>query len=593
MEELPKLPGNSFPDLRRVNFKVPHTFDWYNGYPVMRDVCTGIGSQPLDIDSIAYAYDPESVSFDPSMIYGRTKSFIPPVFKPHFVLYDKKCLFFKGVYTQIVEKELRIRKVQLVYFLEDDTLTVSEPETLNAGYIQGKLVKRGRYPRDASGQLLHWKDLNVGLDLLLNGMNIHLYECDKFTREYLKSQGLEVNPNETCPPDPYTEKRRSMVQPKTHITSDVDAMKKMLMFEGKVLRFTALYDDLGREWEAKTKYNINYFLQDDTVEIIEIRGRNSGSEGRPKILKRTRVPQYFQAVKDTLPAYMEMTEDDVPVYLGPPDFVIGKTVNIFNRRYLIIDCDNFTRKYYETYYKILQPDPIKVEKKEEKLLSQPLPTYTGIGSPEDSIQSWYNIIPKAPKKDEVRLLVNMNKKLRYTAVLDWVHPEDEGREFIIGYRLSDGFIQIDELKKENSGHKGGGFLKPMLVQKPGTDRNNPEYLTPNDFVLGEVVPIFGHRFKITGVDLAVYRYMVANPEKFSEEAIADVRRHLVREGLLTEDIKDVAEYRRREEIAQPNIQDEGDTIEGFSALDVPIEKHPSEKAVCHVKQAGEAVVPLL
>lgn len=63
--------------------------------------------------------------------------------------------------------------------------------------------------------------------------------------------------------------------------------------------------------------------------------------------------------------------------------------------------------------------------------------------------------------------------------------------------------------------------------------------------------VFGHRFKITGADLAVYRYMEANPEKFSSEAMNCMRTHMVRQGLLNEEIKDRAEFEMRHDSCPP------------------------------------------
>lgn len=59
----------------------------------------------------------------------------------------------------------------------------------------------------------------------------------------------------------------------------------------------------------------------------------------------------------------------------------------------------------------------------------------------------------------------------------------------------------------------------------------------------------------------MYRYMEANPEKFSPELLAQVRKSLTREGHLTEDIKDVADFRRREEIAEPTMATEHEKFE--------------------------------
>lgn len=90
-----------------------------------------------------------------------------------------------------------------------------------------------------------------------------------------------------------------------------------------------------------------------------------------------------------------------------------------------------------------------------------------------------------------------------------------------------------------------------------------------------MVNIFGHRFIINGVDLAVYRYMEANPNKFKRDVIDEVRKHLVRQNLLTEDVKEVADFRKREEIAEPVFQEPLD-IQPVSISG----KRPLEKPTC-------------
>jgi len=73
-----------------------------------------------------------SYRFDPSLTYGRVKKHEVSQFIPHFVLYDKICLTFRAFFKQpVFESPLehyRVRKVNILYFLEDDTITVMEPE---------------------------------------------------------------------------------------------------------------------------------------------------------------------------------------------------------------------------------------------------------------------------------------------------------------------------------------------------------------------------------------------------------------------------------------------------------------------------------
>lgn len=71
-------------------------------------------------------------SYDPVLTYGRVKN--PPVqpFRPKFVIYDKIVLTFKAFFKQSVPdsplENYRIRYVNIIYFMVDDTITVYEPE---------------------------------------------------------------------------------------------------------------------------------------------------------------------------------------------------------------------------------------------------------------------------------------------------------------------------------------------------------------------------------------------------------------------------------------------------------------------------------
>lgn len=75
--------------------------------------------------------------------------------------------------------------------------------TQNCGLSQGKLVRRGKISKNpAAGILYSWKDFNVGSEVELNGIVFHITDCDIFTREFLTSNGIEVNERECMPKDP-------------------------------------------------------------------------------------------------------------------------------------------------------------------------------------------------------------------------------------------------------------------------------------------------------------------------------------------------------------------------------------------------------
>lgn len=121
-------------------------------------------------------------------------------------------LHFKGYYTEeIIDspvEEDRVRYVELFYYLVDDSVSMTEPEIENSGLPQGRFLTRQRLPTGEGATILNWKDLNTAIDLMVYGKKIRLYECDLFTREYLTSEGIEVNANELAPHDFYIKSRR-------------------------------------------------------------------------------------------------------------------------------------------------------------------------------------------------------------------------------------------------------------------------------------------------------------------------------------------------------------------------------------------------
>ena len=55
----------------------------------------------------------------------------------------------------------------------------------------------------ADREYWHWTDLNIGTVLSVYGREITLTNCDTFTRSHLASEGVELAPVETGPPDIY------------------------------------------------------------------------------------------------------------------------------------------------------------------------------------------------------------------------------------------------------------------------------------------------------------------------------------------------------------------------------------------------------
>lgn len=217
---------------------------------------------------------------------------------------------------------------------------------------------------------------------------------------------------------------------------------------------------------------------------------------------------------------------------------VGETVLLFGRRFLLHDCDAFTRRYYSDMLGTPQPDAILIPARVKMPASAKyvVPPHIRFGSPEDTYASCLSLVPKPAKKNVIRQLANFPKKLRYSARIDAVHPEDEGRDFVLEYRLSDGTIQINETEKRNSGRREGCFLSFRPIPKPCTGKDNPEYYTPQDLFIGARINVYNRHFVITGADLFVYRYVEANRDKFCQEVRENLREYFLQQGMLQDDV---------------------------------------------------------
>lgn len=145
------------------------------------------------------------------LTYGKVKQPHIQPFRPHFVQFDRKQLTFHAYFKEGIPESpiehFRIRHVKIIYFLEDDSLTVIEPCVPNAGFKTGKIVRRAKMTKNVRGDYYTWKDFNIGIDMEFNGIVYHITDCDPFTKEFLQSQGIELNEIERAPVDPVTIER--------------------------------------------------------------------------------------------------------------------------------------------------------------------------------------------------------------------------------------------------------------------------------------------------------------------------------------------------------------------------------------------------
>ncbi|XP_069873404.1 EF-hand domain-containing protein 1 isoform X2 [Dipodomys merriami] len=526
---LPLLPGSSFKDSTKTSFHRCQTLDYRNGYAVIRRPAMGIGGDQLQSNQPSQAELDEMANKAPILTYGQPKHPPPPDFIPAHVAFDKKVLKFEAYFQEEVpmsmEEHYRIRQVKIYYYLEDDSMSVMEPIVENSGIPQGKLIKRQRLAKNDVGEHYHWKDLNRGINITIYGKTFRLVDCDRFTQDFLESQGIELNPPEKMALDPYIELRKQPLR-KYVTPSDFDQLKQFLTFDKQVLRFYAIWDDTDSMFGECRTYVIHYYLMDDTVEIREVHERNDGRDPFPLLMNRQRMPKVLVKDAKNFPqCVLEISDQEVLEWYTAKDFIVGKTLTILGRTFFIYDCDPFTRQYYKEKFGIIDLPRIDVSKKEPPPVKQELPPYNGYGLVEDSIQNCFALIPKPPRKDIVKMLINDNKVLRYLAALESPIAEDKERRFIFSYFLATDMISIFEPPVRNSGIIGGKYLGRTRIIKPNSTADSPVYYSPSDFYIGAVIDVFGHRFTILDTDEYVLKYMESNAAQYTQEALASIQGH--------------------------------------------------------------------
>jgi hypothetical protein len=70
--------------------------------------------------------------------------------------------FFKETVHESAHETFRVRNVKIHYFLEDDSISVTEHYVPNAGLPQGTLLRRHRIPIQSEGRFYTASDLLVG-----------------------------------------------------------------------------------------------------------------------------------------------------------------------------------------------------------------------------------------------------------------------------------------------------------------------------------------------------------------------------------------------------------------------------------------------
>lgn len=101
-----------------------------------------------------------------------------PRVAPAWLKHDKQVLRFYGFFQEHVterpDENSRYRQVNLMYYMEDGTLSMNEPRTENSGIPQGIFLKRHRAPRQDGQGFIGPDDFRCGSEVTVYGRTYHI-----------------------------------------------------------------------------------------------------------------------------------------------------------------------------------------------------------------------------------------------------------------------------------------------------------------------------------------------------------------------------------------------------------------------------------
>jgi len=272
-----------------------------------------------------------------------------------FLEWDRKVCRFFAVQDDLSTPTFERRPFIILYFLADDTVEIREQYPLNCGRDTFPIFfRRGALPKGKARVLGPMEqclkddeytrilDLQVGKMVNLQGNDFYIYDADEFTRGYFTEElkmplqpRCDVQLPERSVPRPPTPPYTGFGSWDDSMTSVLSLMpkqpkkdfNKLFKYANKIIRFTAKFADPKPE-DAERLFVVNFHLFDDTLSIHEPPQRNLGIVTGQFLEKGV---------------HLNMTTGNL---FQPEDLYPGAILDVHGRRFELLDCDEYTRKFF-------------------------------------------------------------------------------------------------------------------------------------------------------------------------------------------------------------------------------------------------------
>lgn len=500
--------------------------------------------------------------------------------QPKWITNDRQVLRFYGyLQEKAIEngyEALHTRRVVLCFYLSDSAISISEPRIANSGMAQGEFMKR-TVASKPNGSKFAPEDFMIGGDVRLYGRVFHFVDCDKATRTfYAEATGTPLTSPRKYPDDLSSKvdeieaiKLRLRAKTTSAAESKAEATRKFHENSHKVLRFFVSWHDPHPLYPETRKYVLHYYLCDDTVEVIEPKEAQQqqrqqqqqqmggGGHHFAVLISRRRV------VKDDANQVQSLLAERPTgkALLTDRDLRCGEWVTILSRKFLLEDCDLFTREYYLETHGVTQepcelqnlaasvkPSKWKLFQAKAQVNSRSLAD-VGLGQPGISpalLQRLQSHVQDNQELNNKRTTTMSNsyapvitaatvdnsldrKQLRFRAKFHGLSKSDLNfsREFTLTYFLEDDTLCIFEPRVKNSGVTGGRFLdrgrfRKCLEAGAGDTKSRESQkeksaYCASDFYVGAIVRFEfspNQRLELVEADEQTLSYCESHPELF-------------------------------------------------------------------------------
>ena len=199
-----------------------------------------------------------------------------------------------------------------------------------------------------------------------------------------------------------------------------------------MLKFHAYFQEPVVE-DANENYRIRrcviyYYLDDDTIHIIEPRIENAG------------IPQGIFLKRHKLPL-----PHDESQYYSWKDLGVAQNFNVYKRIFRIVDCDDFTRRFYANESTPLaegEPFP-----DDQFAHTRAMVNYKQTPPDQAEIKNYIEVMLKGgrPNKALESFLNNDRKVLSFNILWEDRSYDGGDKYYILNYYLSDGKVEVKEI----------------------------------------------------------------------------------------------------------------------------------------------------